>query len=54
MGLSTSWGYNFTLITGGMFTFTGYVSGNYWLEVTYTHICTGETHKTGQWVSVLN
>lgn len=54
MSLSTSWGYNFTLITGGMFTFTGYVSGNYWLEVTYTHICTGETHKTGQWVSVLN
>jgi hypothetical protein len=54
MSLSSSWGYNFTLITGGMLTFTGYISGTYWVEVTYTHICTGETHKVGKWVTVGN
>lgn len=54
MSLSSSWGYNFTLITGGMLTFTGYITGTYWVEVTYTHICTGETHKVGKWVTVGN
>ena len=54
MSLSSSWGYNFTLITGGMMMFTGTVTGQYWVEVTYTHICTGETHKTGLWVTVSN
>jgi len=54
MSLSSSWGYNFGLITGGMLTFTGYISGAYWVEVTYTHICTGETQKIGKWVTVGN
>ncbi len=54
MSLSSSWGYSFSLITGQMLSFTGFIPGTYYVEVTYTHVCTGETHKTGKWVTVAN
>ncbi len=52
MSLSSSWGYSFNPITGGMFYFKALVAGQYWVEITYTSICTGEQKKTGQWVYI--
>ena len=54
MSLSSGFGYSFMLITGGMMNFTGYSPGTYNVEVTYTHICTGETHKVSKSVTVTN
>jgi hypothetical protein len=54
MSLSSGFGYSFMLITGGMMNFTGYSPGTYNVEVTYTHVCTGETHKVSKSVTVTN